>query len=135
VNGRRATRVLAAGMLASALLGFPGVVATTQASPQLDHRDRDRDCQWVETWHGRERVCFDGRDGRRSDHGDRSRWERFRHDDFGDCFRTPWGLACETDLRGVYTVRDRHRGDERGPDCDLLVVDNWAWRCIDLPRC
>ena len=132
MNGQHAPRMLVAGALVSAFLGFPGVVATAQAS-DFDHRDRDRDCQRIDTPQGRERVCFERLDGRRFDRGDRARWHRFHHDEFGDCFRTPWGLACETDLRGVFTVRDRHRGDEPGPDCDLLIVEGWTWRCIDLP--
>ena len=137
MSGHCAARALATAMLASAILGFPGAISTAQAS-DFDHRDRDRECHWFETRHGQERVCVDRvdnrRDGRRFDRGDRSRWVRFRHDDFGDCFRTPWGLACETDLAGVFTVRDRHRGDEPGPDCDLLIVEDWTWRCIDLPN-
>lgn len=133
MSGNRAARALTTAMLASALLGLPGATSTAQAS-DFDHRDRDRDCYRIETRHGHERVCFDRRDERRFDRGDRRRWERFWHDDFGDCFRTPWGLACETDRFGVYRVRDRHRGDEPGPDCDLLLIEEWGWRCIDLPN-
>jgi hypothetical protein len=136
VSGQRAARHLATAILAGALLGLPGLVPAVQAS-EFDHRDRDRDCHRVETRHGHERVCFDRggdrRDGQRFDRGNRSRWERIHHDDFGDCFRTPWGLACETSRLGVYRVRDRHRGDEPGPDCDILFVDEWGWRCVDLP--
>lgn len=133
MNGDRAARVVAAATLAGALLGFPGLIPTVAAS-DFDGRERDRDCQWVDTRHGRERVCEGQRDSGRFDRGDQSRWERFHHDDFGDCFRTPWGLACETSRLSVYRVRDRFRGDERGPDCDLLIVEDWGWRCIDLPN-
>ena len=138
MSGNRAARGLATAMLASALLGFPSLMPTAQATDfdDWDH-DRGRDCHRIETRHGHERVCFERgnerRDGRRFDRGDRNRWERINHDDFGDCFRTPWGLACETSRLGVYRVRDRHRGDEPGPDCDILFVDEWGWRCVDLP--
>jgi hypothetical protein len=133
VSGERAARVVTTALLAGILLGVPGLTRTASAA-DFDGRDRDRDCHTIHTHHGRERVCDDRRDDRRSDRGDRFRWERFRHDDYGDCFRTPWGLACETDRLGVYRVHDRHRGDEPGPDCDLLIVEDWGWRCVDLPN-
>jgi hypothetical protein len=135
VSRQRAARALAMAMLASVLLGFPGVTPTARAA-EFDHHDRD--CDRRESHRDRYRGCSDRgddrRDGRRFDRGDRNRWERFHHDDYGDCFRTPWGLACETSRLGVYRVYDRHRGDEPGPDCDILYVDEWGWRCVDLPN-
>jgi hypothetical protein len=131
VKGHHAARALAAGALASALLGLPGLSATAQAASSGQH-ERGRDCGRDEGRRDRDRGCSDRRESRRSS-GDRSRWERFHDDDNGDCFRTPWGLACETDQWGVFRVRDRHPGDEPGPDCDLLIVEDWGWRCVDLP--
>ncbi len=144
----RAALLLVAGALATVPFGVPATTPAATAAPLVDHRDDNRgrdNCDWIRTRDGRERVCFDRQDrrehrrerlreSRRFDHGDRSRWERVRHHDHGDCFRTQWGLACETDMHGVYTVRDRHRGDEFGPDCDVLIVEGWSWRCIDLER-
>ena len=117
VSRQHAARALATAMLASVLFGFPGVTPTAQAA-DFDHRDRDRDCgRWSRPrsrprlFRSRRRLAQ--RPAVRS--GDRNRWERIHHDDYGDCFRTPWGLACETSRLGVFRVHDRHRGDEPAP--------------------
>jgi hypothetical protein len=134
MTGYRAALVLLAGVLASGPLGTPETTPIAEAAALYDHRDRD-DCHWIRTRHGRERVCDDrDRHHGRRDRGQHDGWQRIRHDDHGDCFRTPWGLACETDLVGVFRVRDRHRGDEPGPDCDLLIVQPWGWQCHDSPN-
>jgi hypothetical protein len=151
---RYRTLILLLGILASALLGPPSTVPTAQAAA-LDQRrgddgsrwdrgrdrhdggrsDRDRrDGGWSDRnrndggWSDRNRN-----DGDRHDRAGRHNWHRFRHDDFGDCFRTPWGLACETDTPGMFLVRDRHPGDEPGPDCDVLFIDGPVWWCYDSP--
>jgi hypothetical protein len=145
VNRFSAALVILAGVLASDPLGTPLATPTAYADHEFERRDRD-DCHWIHTSHGRERVCSDRSFGRDRDRGwrdrDRSEWRRsgsrdrwrsIRHDDWGDCFRTPWGLACEV-RPGVYRVRDRHRGDEPGPDCDVIRIEDWGWSCYDSPR-
>jgi len=125
------------------LLGTFAILAATTAPAALAaplEQGRGGDQGWHDRHDGQWRGDGDqrwndgGRGGeRRHDRGDRSRWERFHHDDYGDCFRTPWGLACETDRPGVYRVRDRHPGDEPGPDCDIISIEPWGWQCFDLP--
>ena len=131
--------VLLAAALGTGPLGVPMAVSTAEASELYqwhgsDHdgggrgwdrgsRDWDRGGRDWDRWDGH-RPRFGGWDG----------WRRARHSDWGDCFRTPWGLACETWRPGVYRVRDRHPGDEPGPDCDVLIIEEWGWRCYDSPR-
>ena len=136
--------ILLVGILASAPLGPPSTVPTAQAAP-LDQRRGDDGSGWErgrdrhdggrsdrnrrdEGWSDRNRH-----DGNRRDRAGRHNWHRFRHDEHGDCFRTPWGLACETDTPGRFLVRDRHPGDEFGPDCDVLYIDGPVWWCYDSP--
>lgn len=139
-----ATSLALAGTLVAPGLGAP-VEAASRGAPEPeavlnppptldDHRD-DLECFRIRTRHGRERVCIERErhEGRRRS-GDWNRWARFWHDDFGDCFATPWGLACETRRPGVYRVIDFHPGDEPGPDCDRLIIEPWGWRCYDSPR-
>jgi hypothetical protein len=135
----RAALILLVAVLASALLGPAGTVPTAQAAPLdqwrgdggsrsdwgRDGRDRGRG--------DRDRDRNDRRDSYRRDRGGREGWHRFHHDDYGDCFRTPWGLACETDVPGMFRVHDRHPGDEWGPDCDLLFIEGPVWTCYDSP--
>ena len=127
--------LLLAGVLVAAPLRLVDGVPTAQAAevPQWHHRD---DCDGHHGRRGRDRDCRDNDRGagRWRHEGDRDGWRRIRHDDHGDCFRTPWGLACETGREGVFRVRDRHRGDERGPDCDILIIEEWGWRCYDSPH-
>jgi len=137
--------ILLVGILASASLGPPSTVPTAQAAA-LDQRRGDDGSGWER---GRDRHDGERSDRHRRDGGwsDRNRydgdrrdrtgrhnWHRYRHDDFGDCFRTPWGLACETDTPGRFRVRDRHPGDELGPDCDVLFVEGPVWWCYDSPN-
>jgi hypothetical protein len=140
--------VLLVGVLASVPLAPPTTVPTAQAAA-LDQRRGDGGSRWDQ---GRDRHDGGGsdrgrRDGDRYDRdrgrGDNDRydrhrsgrhnWSRFHHDDYGDCFGTPWGLACETDVPGMFRVRDRHPGDEPGPDCDVLFIEGPAWWCYDSP--
>ncbi len=120
--------------------GDPNLASMLDPAHDLSQRRwDDDDCRRIRVRGERVWVCDDddddhGRRGRGHRRGDYGRWSRFWHDDFGDCFGTPWGLACETQREGVYRVRDRHRGDEPGPDCDLLFVEPWGWRCYDSPR-
>ena len=137
---------MAAALLGVVLLGAPldvSAVPAAQAS-ELAQWWQDRDnCDRGDRgdrggWGGRGggRECREDRhhEGRRRERGGWDGWERNWHDRWGDCFRTPWGLACETGRSGVYRVRDRHRGDEPGPDCDILIAEDWGWRCYDSPR-
>jgi hypothetical protein len=148
--GLRVAALVLATALASVPLDVPGLTATAQASEQFQRHGNDDHCFSIRTRDGRERICVDrssrdrrggdwgdwgerdrGRWGR--DWGDSTGWRRARHEEWGDCFRTPWGRACETDTPGVFRVRDRHRGDEAGPDCDLLLIQPWGWQCYDSP--
>ena len=114
--------------------------ATAEAA-ELQQRSNN-DCRADRDRHGRGQDCdehdrrgsHDRHEARRHDHGDHHHWSRIHHDDYGDCFQTPWGLACETGRDGVYRVHDRHPGDEPGPDCDVLFIESWGWRCYDSPN-
>jgi hypothetical protein len=135
----RTALILFVAVLASAQIGPAGTVPTAQAAV-LDQRRGDDGSRWDgdrDRWRGdrdrHDRDRHDRRDNYRRDRGGRDGWHRFRHDDHGDCFRTPWGLACETDTPGMFRVRDRHPGDEFGPDCDVLFIEGPAWWCYDSP--
>lgn len=139
-----AALVLLGAMFVDVLPSLPGSVPTAQAA-ELNQwwgngngsgnrdRDRDRDCDGGRGWGRGDRDC---REDRHRSHreGNRNNWEHEWNAQWGDCFRTPWGRACETNRQGVYRVRDRHPGDEPGPDCDILIIEDSGWRCIDLPN-
>ena len=133
--------VLLVSLLAGPVLAISSAPSAAEASA-LQQRGHNDDCRGDWDRRGRGRDCgehdrrgeHNRHEGRRHDRGDRGSWSWLRHDDYGDCFRTPWGLACETSREGVYRVRDRHPGDERGPDCDVLIIEYWGWRCYDSPN-